>query len=213
MIDKLIEELSQKEVQLVAVSKTRSNEQIMQCYEKGQRVFGENRVKELVDKHKSLPKDIEWHMIGHLQSKKVKHIAGFINLIHSIDSIKLLHEVNKQAANQNRKINVLLQLYIAKEKEKYGLDRETLEEIITAAKENQFPHIIITGLMGMATFTSDKEQVKLEFAALKQTFDELKSRDAFDQNFKTLSMGMSGDYKEAIEIGSNMVRIGSLLFD
>ena len=212
MIEKLIEELGQKDVQLVAVSKTRSNEQIMDCYNRGQRIFGENRVQELIDKHTALPKDIKWHFIGHLQSKKTKQIADFIDLIHSIDSIKLLYEVNKQAESNERKIKILLQMHIAEEKEKYGLEEDGLSEIIAAYQDAQFPHVTICGLMGMATFTNDKKQVKQEFHSLKRTFDQLKNARIFGDDFQTLSMGMSGDYNEAIDEGANMVRIGSLLF-
>ena len=196
---------------LVAVSKTKPNEAIQSLYNAGQRIFGENRVQELVAKQEALPKDIQWHCIGHLQRNKVKYIAPFVALIHSIDSIELLKEVNKQAKKNNRTISILLQFHIAKEESKFGLNLKEAKVILES--KFTFEHITFAGVMGMATFTSDEEQVKLEFQSLKAIFDSLKS-DYFDtdSNFKEISMGMSGDYQLALAEGSTMVRIGSLLF-
>jgi len=212
MIQKLNAEFKEKGVSLVAVSKTRSDEQIIALYDTGQRIFGENRVQELVGKYDRLPKDIQWHLIGHLQTNKVKQIAPFVDLIHSVDSHKLLKEINKQAAANERVINVLLQFHIADEDAKYGLDKSTLEPILDAIENKELEHIKVCGLMGMATFTNDQEIVRSEFSSLKNIFDELSNKVLFDQQFSILSMGMSGDYQIAIEEGANMVRIGSLLF-
>lgn len=198
-----------QDVTLVAVSKTKPIEDIEVLYQEGQRIFGENRVAELVEKQDILPKDIEWHMIGHLQSKKVKHIAPFVSLIHSVDSIKLLQEVNKQAERNGRKIDCLLQFYIASESTKYGFD---LSEIIPFL-ETELAHlknISITGIMGMATFTNDETVVTKEFKKLKSIFDTLKQNHL--PNIETISMGMSGDFELAIQEGSNMVRVGSSIF-
>lgn len=192
-------------VHLVAVSKTKPNDLILEAYEAGQRIFGENKVQELVEKEQSLPKDIEWHMIGHLQTNKVKYIAPFVSLIHAVDSIKLLEEINKRAKNNNRVIRCLLQLHIAKESSKFGLNKEGILEIL----ESKFSNVSIVGLMGMATFTSDEKQIREEFKYLKGFYDELKEQHP---GFSILSMGMSGDYDIAIEEGSNMVRIGSSIF-
>lgn len=192
-------------VHLVAVSKTKPNDLILEAYEAGQRIFGENKVQELVEKEQSLPKDIEWHMIGHLQTNKVKYIAPFVSLIHAVDSIKLLEEINKRAKNNNRVIRCLLQLHIAKESSKFGLNKEGILEIL----ESKFSNVSIVGLMGMATFTSDEKQIREEFKYLKGFYDELKEQHP---RFSILSMGMSGDYDIAIEEGSNMVRIGSSIF-
>jgi pyridoxal phosphate enzyme (YggS family) len=197
---------------LVAVSKTRSLEEIMALYDEGQRVFGENRVQELTEKQKLLPEDIEWHLIGHLQSNKLKYIAHFVDTIHSIDSFKLLAEVEKQAQSKNRDINVLLQLKIADEDTKFGFDVKTILENLSPSLAN-LERAKIVGVMGMATFTDDKQQVRNEFKTLKSHFEKIKSNFfPNDDNFKEISMGMSGDYKIAIEEGSTMVRIGSLLF-
>lgn len=196
-------------VVLVAVSKTKPNSDIEALYAAGQRDFGENYVQELVDKQASLPEDIRWHFIGHLQSNKVKYIASFVHLIHGIDSIKLLQEVNKQAIKANRVIDCLLQMHIAQEETKFGLDEEELNNILDQL--HAFPHVRIRGLMGMASFTENQEQVKMEFSLLKHYFDTAKARLASPE-FDTLSMGMSGDYTLAIEQGSTLVRIGSLLF-
>lgn len=213
IIQKLNAEFKENGVRLVAVSKTRSDEQIMSLYDTGQRIFGENRVQELVGKQSRLPADIQWHLIGHLQTNKVKQIAPFVDLIHSIDSHKLLKEVNKQAAANERIIKVLLQFHIAEEEAKYGLDDSTLGPILKALKNSELAHIKICGLMGMATFTDNHEQVRSEFASLKKMYDKLSNNSLFDDQFNTLSMGMSGDYQIAIEEGANMVRIGSLLFN
>jgi pyridoxal phosphate enzyme (YggS family) len=198
-----------KGVTLVAVSKTKPMADIEVLYQEGQRVFGENRVQELVEKHEALPKDIEWHMIGHLQSKKTKYIAPFISLIHSVDSIKLLKEINKQAKNNDRVINCLLQFHIAQEKAKYGFE---LDEVIPFIEEelNELKNVNITGVMGMATFTDNQETVKSEFKSLKAIFDELKKN--YLPNIETISMGMSGDFELAINEGSTMVRVGSSIF-
>ena len=192
-------------VHLVAVSKTKSNELIIEAYGAGQRIFGENKVQELVEKEESLPKDIEWHMIGHLQTNKVKYIAPFVSLIHAVDSKKLIKEINKRAKQNNRVIPCLLQVHIAQEESKFGLDKDGVIEIL----KTDFPNVSIVGLMGMATFTDNKNQVRKEFKYLKDSYDELKENQP---NFSILSMGMSGDYSIAIEEGSNMVRIGSSIF-
>jgi PLP dependent protein len=212
MYEKIIEELKQSETQLIAVSKTKPNAAISELYNKGQRAFGENYVQELVEKYATLPSDIEWHFIGHLQSNKVKYIAPFVHTIHSVDSLKLLQEVDKQAIKYNKIINCLLQFHIAEEESKFGfntegggiLDENTLE---------QLKNVKICGVMGMATFTDDKTQVQQEFQKLKQIFDGLKNTlFKGGEHFKHISMGMSDDYKLAIQEGSTMVRIGSLLF-
>jgi pyridoxal phosphate enzyme (YggS family) len=200
------DELEGKKVTLVAVSKTRPVEEIFQLYELGHRDFGENYVQELVEKATSLPADIRWHFIGHLQSNKVKLIAPFVQLIQSVDSLKLLDEINKQGLKLGRRINCLLQVHIAKEETKFGLDQVEVESILNEAQSR--PGVTLCGLMGMATFTEEMEQVKKEFTRLKELFDR-----CFPPGQPgVLSMGMSGDYASAIEVGSNMVRIGSLLF-
>lgn len=198
-------------VQLIVVSKTQSNENIQEAYHGGQRIFGENKVQELVLKHESLPSDIEWHMIGHLQSNKVKYIAPFVSLIHSIDSYKLLKEVDKQASKNKRQIKCLLQMHIATEETKFGLSEEELISMLATIGELQ--HVQIIGLMGMATFTDNTSKVKAEFGTLKTIFEKLKSMNLpKNMVMKELSMGMSGDYAMAIEEGSTMVRIGSSIF-
>ena len=196
-------------VTLVAVSKTKPNEDILEAYEAGQRIFGENKVQEMVQKWEDLPKDIEWHMIGHVQRNKVKYMAEFVSLIHGVDSPRLLKEINKQAKKQNRVISCLLQIHIAEEDTKFGLDKAELDELIESDTFKAMENIKIVGLMGMATFTDDKNQVRREFAQLKSMFEDLKTKL---KNITILSMGMSGDYKIAIEQGSNMVRIGSSIF-
>ena len=197
-------------VTLVAVSKIKTQADIMQLYDLGQRDFGENYVQELMEKYEALPKDIRWHFIGHLQSNKVKYIAGFVHMIHGVDSERLLKEINKQAVKIGRIINCLLQMHIAKEETKFGMD-ET--EIATAmASLDGLKNVNVQGFMGMASFSDDLDLVKQEFESLKSVFDKYASSSSATGQIKTLSMGMSGDYKLAIENGSNMVRIGSLLF-
>ena len=195
------------EVKLVAVSKTKSNNDILESYNAGQRIFGENKVQEMIRKHEVLPKDIQWHMIGHVQSNKVKYMAPFVALIHGVDSLKLLKEINKQALKNNRVINCLLQVHIARESTKFGLSNiECIEALIAA---ESLENIIIKGLMGMATFTDDQSQIEQEFNGLKQLYDELAKKYS---EFEILSMGMSGDYHIAITKGSNMIRVGSKIF-
>jgi len=194
-------------VHLVAVSKTKSNEEIMEAYQAGQRVFGENKIQDMVAKQEALPKDIQWHMIGHVQTNKVKYMAPFVDLIHGIDSLKLLKEVNKQALKNERRIDSLLQLHIAEEESKFGLSESEAEEALALAAE--WEHVKVIGLMGMATFTEDKAQISAEFRGLKNFFDR---QQAQRPELKILSMGMSGDYLLAIAEGSNMIRVGSKIF-
>jgi len=201
--NELAKELNEKKVTLVAVSKTKPVEDILALYELGQRDFGENYVQELTDKQAALPKDIRWHFIGHLQSNKVKYIVPFVHLIHGVDSFKLLHEINKQAAKNDRIIDCLLQVHMAKEETKFGMDDAELADAIS--KANALKHLRVKGLMGMASFTEEMQQVRKEFIYLKSLFDK------YDR-LEILSMGMSSDYTVAIEEGSTMVRIGSLLF-
>jgi len=205
--------LRQKSVKLVAVSKTHPNEAIMALYDHGQRIFGENRVQELVTKYESLPKDIQWHLIGHLQTNKVKLIAPFVALIHSVDSLKLLIEIDKQADRNRRVIDCLLQCYIASEETKFGLDENELYALLDSKGYQDMQHIRICGLMGMASLTEDEAQVRREFHHLAELFKSVKAKYFPEAAyFRELSMGMSGDYGIAIEEGSTMVRIGSLLF-
>jgi pyridoxal phosphate enzyme (YggS family) len=200
-------------VKLIAVSKTHTVENIREAYDAGHRIFGENRVQELTDKQPQLPTDIEWHFIGHLQTNKVKYIAPFVSYIHSIDSIKLLAEVNKEAEKNNRIINCLFEMYIAKEESKFGLDLYDVHTILDSSKFQEMQNIRICGLMGMATFTDDTDIVRKEFENLKSDFLQIKKKYFADQPyFKEISMGMSGDYKLAIEEGSTMVRIGTAIF-
>ena len=196
-------------VSLVAVSKTKSAEEILQAYSSGQRVFGENRIQEMVEKQAILPKDIQWHMIGHVQRNKVKYMAPFVDLIHGVDSLKLLKEVNKQGEKYGRKMNCLLQVHIAEESNKFGFDEEELVALAASEEVEKLEFVTVSGLMGMATFTNDMQQVRREFQGLKKLFDKLKTSLP---ELKILSMGMSGDYEIAIEEGSNMVRIGSSIF-
>ncbi|TXN35464.1 YggS family pyridoxal phosphate-dependent enzyme [Flagellimonas hymeniacidonis] len=198
-----------KDVTLVAVSKTKPNEAILEAYEAGHRVFGENKIQEMTQKWETLPKDIEWHMIGHVQRNKVKYMAEFVSLIHGVDSLRLLTEINKQAEKHNRVIPCLLQMHIAKEETKFGLDTSELHQLISSETFAALENIKVVGLMGMATFTENKSQVRKEFASLKTIFDGLKQKLP---NISVLSMGMSGDYSIAIEEGGNMVRIGSSIF-
>lgn len=197
-----------EDVELIAVSKTRSNEEILELYNAGHKVFGENRVQELIEKQEVLPKDIQWHLIGHLQRNKVKYIVEFVHLIHSVESERLLKEINKQAKRFERVIPCLLQIKIAEEETKFGLDKEEAENILKTYKE-KFENVQIIGVMGMATFTDDMEQVRREFKSLKNVYDQFQT---LDDDIQILSMGMSGDYELAIEEGSNMVRVGSAIF-
>lgn len=201
-------------VSLVAVSKTHPVELVREAYEAGQRDFGENKVQELVGKAPMLPGDIRWHLIGHLQTNKVKYIAGFVHLVHSVDSLKLLKEINKEAQKAGRVVDCLLQVHIAEEETKFGLSARETEEILTSAELGQMQNVRITGLMGMATFTENETQVKKEFRCLNSLFLDLKGRIQHVPQWQPglLSMGMSGDYALAIEEGSNMVRVGSAIF-
>ena len=203
-IKKIKDKLSH-DIKLVAVSKNRTLDEILDAYKNGQVIFGENKVQELVNKHKKLPKDIEWHMIGHLQTNKVKEIAPFISLIHSVDSEKLIKEINKRAGQNNRKINCLLQVHIAEEQNKYGFNISQVEEIVS--KINTYQNIQVIGLMGMATYTDDKQKINMEFDKLKKLYEKFKNN-----HFNTLSMGMSNDYLLAIKNQSNMIRVGSAIF-
>lgn len=199
-------------ITLVAVSKTKPVEDIQELYNLGHRDFGENYVQEMIDKTSQLPGDIRWHFIGHLQTNKVKYIAGFVQLIHGVDSLKLLKEINKQAGKNNRVIDCLLQIHIATEETKFGLDEKELEQLMNEYKGLSLNHVRIKGLMGMASFTDDMNKVRSEFCYLKDLFEKIKLLTNDHSQFTTLSMGMSSDYRVAIEEGSNMVRIGSLLF-
>ncbi len=201
------------DVTLVAVSKTKPNELLMEAYDAGQRIFGENKVQELVGKFESLPKDIQWHMIGHLQSNKVKYIAPFVELIHGVDSLKLLKEINKQGKKCNRKINVLLQFFIASETTKFGFSMNECMEMFKTEAYQSFENVTVCGVMGMASNTNNQNQVKDEFESLKNIFDQLQT-ELFrsETTFKHISMGMSNDYQLAIEKGSTMVRVGSKIF-
>ena len=210
----IVKQLKQKEIVLVAVSKTKPVEAIKELYDLGQRDFGENYVQELADKQKQLPQDIHWHFIGHLQSNKVKQLAPFVHLIHGIDSYRLLKEVNKHAAKNNRVIDVLLQVHIAQEETKFGFDEGELRGLLVenSSLTLELKNVNICGLMGMASFTDDKQKVRSEFKYLKSIFDNYAWLQTANCKMQTLSMGMSGDYTVAIEEGSNMVRIGSLIF-
>ncbi|HDP54943.1 MAG TPA: YggS family pyridoxal phosphate-dependent enzyme [Bacteroidetes bacterium] len=200
-------------VTLVAISKTHPPEVVMEAYNAGQKIFGENKVQELVAKYEELPKDIEWHMVGHLQTNKVKYIAPFVHLIHSVDSLKLLKEVNKQAKKVDRQISCLLQVHIAEEDTKFGFSAAELKEMLHSDTFAQLSHVKVLGLMGMATFTDNSDQVRREFRSLSNLYSNLKANYFSDNsNFSILSMGMSGDYNIAIQEGSTMVRIGSSIF-
>lgn len=206
-------ELLQKEipeqVQLVAVSKTKPMQDIEEAYGLGQRNFGENKVQEMAEKAAALPKDIKWHMIGHVQRNKIKYMADFVHLIHGVDSLKTLKEIDKQGLKHNRKISVLLQVKIAQEESKFGIEPDLLEGFIEDLKDLSLNNVEVRGLMGMASFTANEEQIRQEFAILKLKFDENQNKFA---HFDTLSMGMSGDFKIAIAEGSNLVRVGSAIF-
>ena len=208
-IEFIEKEILGKDVTLVAVSKTKPVEMLMQAYNAGFKRFGENYVQELVDKHELMPKDIEWHFIGHLQSNKVKYIASFVSLIHSVDSLKLLQEINKQATKNNRVIDCLLQIYIAEEDTKSGMTEEECLEIL---KAETLPNVRIVGLMGMTTLTDDETQIRREFKKLKDFYQTLTINPQSHPSLTILSMGMSGDYGLAIEEGSNMIRVGSKIF-
>jgi len=200
-------------VTLIAVSKTKPNALIEEAYAAGQRVFGENRVQEMAEKHEALPKDIEWHLIGHLQTNKVKYIASFVAMIHAVDSLKLLQEIDKQAKKHNRIISCLLQFHIADEEAKFGLSFEEAQLLLESAEFAEMRNVSIVGLMGMATFTENEDQIREEFRTLENHFQVLKSHYfKFNDQFAQLSMGMSGDYPIAIEEGSTMVRVGSAIF-
>ncbi|KJD33114.1 alanine racemase [Tamlana nanhaiensis] len=196
-------------VTLVAVSKTKPVSDIMEAYNAGQRIFGENKIQEMAEKYEELPKDIEWHMIGHVQRNKVKYMAQFVSLIHGVDNFKLLAEINKQALKHNRIIDCLLQIKIAEEDSKFGMTAAEASEILQSEDFSELKNINIVGVMGMATFTDDEQQIKNEFTRLKSIFDTLKSQHS---EFKIVSMGMSGDYQLAIHCGSTMIRVGSSIF-
>jgi pyridoxal phosphate enzyme (YggS family) len=204
-----IKSILPEDVTLVAVSKTKPVSDLMEAYDAGQRIFGENKIQEMADKHAEMPKDIEWHMIGHVQRNKVKYMAEFVSLIHGVDSFKLLKEINKQAKNHNRIIECLLQIKIAEEDSKFGLSTSDASTLLQSDEFSELKNIKVVGLMGMATFTDNMEQVKKEFNTLNNTFSELKNTNP---QLKIKSMGMSGDYQLAIACGSTMVRVGSSIF-
>ncbi len=199
-------------VTLVAVSKTKPIPNLLEAYEAGQRVFGENKIQEMTEKWEQMPKDIQWHMIGHVQTNKVKFMAAYVSLIHGVDSLKLLDEINKQASKHNRIIDCLLQMHIADEETKFGLDEEELNNLLESETFKNFKNIKVVGLMGMATFTDNQNQIKKEFQNLKSIFDKLQPINSYNCQLEIISMGMSGDYQLAIECGSTMVRIGSSIF-
>ncbi|MCB9202443.1 MAG: YggS family pyridoxal phosphate-dependent enzyme [Flavobacteriales bacterium] len=203
-----IKQETPKEVQLVVVSKKQSIEKIKEVYDLGHRHFGENKVQELLSKKDELPSDIHWHIIGHLQTNKVKYIIPFVELIHSVDSLKLLKEIQNQAKKIDRKVNCLLQVKVAQEESKYGLNEEEITQVVEQINQNKFPNVQVKGIMGMATFTDNKEQIKQEFLELNSIYNKYKN----ELNFEFLSMGMSGDYLQAIECGSTMIRVGSSIF-
>ena len=199
-------------VTLVAVSKTKPVSDLMEAYKAGQRIFGENKIQEMVDKYDVLPKDIKWHMIGHVQKNKVKYMASFVSLIHGVDNFKLLEEINKQAEKHNRIIDCLLQIKIASEDSKFGMTAEEASEIIQSKAFSELKNSRIVGVMGMATFTEDTSQIKKEFTLLKSVFNNLKPLETFNFKPQIISMGMSGDYQLAINCGSTMIRVGSSIF-
>ncbi|SFW45637.1 hypothetical protein SAMN02927921_01699 [Sinomicrobium oceani] len=196
-------------VTLVAVSKTKPVSDLMEAYHAGQRIFGENKIQEMTEKYEQMPDDIEWHMIGHVQRNKVKYMAGYVSLIHGVDSLKLLREIDKQASKHHRVISCLLQVHIAEEETKFGLDENEVMTLLNSEEVRNMQHVKITGLMGMATFTDNEAQIRKEFDTLSDLFRRIAQDNA---GIKTLSMGMSGDYKTAIAAGSTMVRIGSSIF-
>jgi len=199
-------------VTLVAVSKTKPISDLMEAYNAGQRIFGENKIQEMAEKHEQMPKDIEWHMIGHVQRNKVKYMASFVSLIHGVETLKLLKEINKQALKHDRVIKCLLQIKIAEEESKFGMSPNEATDILQLEEFSALKNIKITGVMGMSTFTNNMVQIEKEFKLLKLTFDNLKSLNTKNCKLKTISMGMSGDYQLAIDCGSTMVRIGSSIF-
>ena len=199
-------------VTLVAVSKTKPVSDLIEAYNAGQRIFGENKIQEMVDKYQEMPKDIKWHMIGHVQRNKVKYMAEFVDLIHGVDSIKLLKEINKQAKKHDRVINCLLQIKIAEEDSKFGMSTNDAKSLLQSEAFKEFCNVTISGVMGMATFTDNETQIKEEFSRLKSTFEDLKDIKTSNCNLQTISMGMSGDYPIAIECGSTMIRVGSSIF-
>lgn len=198
-----------KQVTLVAVSKTKPVVDLMEAYHAGQRVFGENKIQEMAEKYQHMPKDIQWHMIGHVQTNKVKYMASFVDLIHGVDRLKLLNEINKQAQKHNRSIDCLLQIKIAEEDSKFGMTANEAENLLKSSALHHLKNINIVGVMGMASFTNDTNQIRTEFETLKSTFDRLKN---IEQQMHIVSMGMSGDYPIAIDCGSTMIRIGSHIF-
>ncbi len=210
-LTKFIKDLSEG-IDLVAVSKTKPIADIQEAYDTGHRIFGENKVQEMVNKYEALPKDIQWHMIGHLQRNKVKYMASFVHLIHGVDSLKALNEIDKQAKKHDRIISCLLQTKIAKEETKFGLSFDEIRSLINSEEIYSFQNIKITGLMGMASFTANQDQIAKEFKSLQNLFNELKEKETANIKFEILSMGMSSDYKIAIENGSNMIRVGSAIF-
>jgi len=199
-------------VLLVAVSKTKPVADLMEAYNAGQRIFGENKIQEMTEKWQQMPKDIEWHMIGHVQSNKVKYMIPYVKLIHGVDSLKLLKEINRQAVRWRKQVNCLLQIHIAEEETKFGLNEIELADLLGSGEFKNMSNIKVIGLMGMATFTENQEQIKREFQHLKSIFDLHKKLKTENCQLNTISMGMSGDYQLAIECGSNMVRIGSSIF-
>lgn len=199
-------------VTLVAVSKTKPVSDLMEAYNAGQRIFGENKVQEMIEKQPLMPKDIEWHMIGHLQRNKVKYMAEFVSLIHGVDNFRLLKEIDKQAKIHNRTIDCLLQIKIADEDSKFGMTSKEAQDILQSTEFTELKNIRIVGVMGMATFTDDQQQIEKEFKKLKSTFDELKGLKLENDQLKTISMGMSGDYQIAIACGSTLIRVGSRIF-
>lgn len=211
-IQKINQEIGVR-ARLIAVSKTKPIEMVLEAYQGGQRIFGENKVQELVQKHDALPKDIEWHLIGHLQSNKVKYIAPFVHMIHGVDSLKLLQTINKEGAKNKRQINCLLQIFIAQEESKFGLSQSELLDLLDSIRKEPLPHIQICGLMGMASNVSDEKQIRHEFKELKQLFSLVQAQ-YFAENpaFKEISIGMSGDYPIALDEGATLVRVGSLIF-
>lgn len=207
-----IKDVLPKNITLVAVSKTKPISDLIEAYEAGQRIFGENKIQEMTQKWEQMPKDIQWHMIGHVQTNKVKYMAPYVSLIHGVDSLKLLKEINKQAKKWRRVIPCLLQVYIATEETKFGLEQDELLQLIHSDEFKEMENIKIIGLMGMASFTEDIDKIRKEFQSLKDIFDYVKPYQLPNCHFEHLSMGMSGDYKIAIECGSTMVRIGSSIF-